>query len=196
MVTCPYDGWGHLAAWALWHLMHINERSHVALRQYQPPEGVSSTLRRKEHLTTTLLQEHPWRLWIAFRTTREKPDLHKVFFLIYQFAIGVFLTNPTKGGVKQDNSKAMIASLNSCTRNANPQMDKITHVYLVYLQRINKKTKRRKRTPHQMKTSEAHTKLATMQHKWKLFFAFSTLLKSHLFYLLYYTVMSIQTLVN
>ena len=71
----------------------------------------------------------------------------------------------------------------------------MTHTYLVYLQKINKIT-RKKRTPHQTKMSEAHIKLATMPHKRKLFFAFSTLLNSHLLYLLYHIVMSIQTLVN
>ena len=63
--------------------------------------------------------------------TREKPDSTVISltpsfsFTFTSFAIGLILTNPTKGGVKRDNSKEMIASLNCCIQNMNPRMDKI-----------------------------------------------------------------------
>ena len=94
--------------------------------RYQPQEGASSILSRKEHLTSTLLQEHHWGSWIAFRTTREKPDstiisLTQVYSSLPYSAIGFILTNPAKGGVKRDNSWEMIASWKQLYTKHNPQ---------------------------------------------------------------------------
>ena len=83
-------------------------------------------------------------------------------------------------------------------------MDKIAHIYLVYLQKKDSKTPNEKQNTSEENDQGTHTPEketvsqedirrlpAQLQNQTKLYFAFSTLLKSHLLYLLYYTVTNV-----
>ena len=103
-----------------------------------PPAGASSRLSRKENnCIISIVGKHSNVPQVAPRTTREGPYLycHLSYTILYSVE---FPWNrlPRKGRSEEDASTEVIASV-YCINTQTLEGTKLTHIYLVYLQKRN-----------------------------------------------------------